>query len=136
MEQRRGYLAAAVGAVAGGAILFALGFVLGILYVDRFMPNAELEGIVPPFFGGAGAAAIGIALGTWIALRVRKHERAGVTGIWTGVLALPVGFGALFLSEVVADEVIRGQSSQWAVPLSVALAIAGTAVLVRAFSRS
>jgi len=131
-QQPKGYVAAAIGCFVGGVGLFFAGFALGIWYVERFMPNAGLEGIVPPFFGGAGGAVLGMGIGTWLALRIRRYPGAGPTGALAAVFGPALALATAFVIEIVADELIDSAASEWLVPFVAGAAAAGAAVGSRA----
>lgn len=51
------------------------------------MHNAELEGLLPPFFGAGARYWIGEVLGCWLALRRAGYSNASLTAAWLAVLA-------------------------------------------------
>ena len=132
VTKKRGYLETAIGSLVGGVAGAIAGFVLGILYVDAFMPNAELEGIIPPLFGTLGGIALGIGVGVWGALRLRKHLAAGITGLVAGFLGAVAAVVVLWGVEVALDDVTGRNASQWLAPTWAAAAAVLTAVGVRA----
>jgi len=67
-NHENGYLAAALGGATGAVALMILGQHLGIAYVRKFMPNAELEGIFPPLIGMFTGWWLGSVLGCWLCL--------------------------------------------------------------------
>jgi uncharacterized membrane protein YeaQ/YmgE (transglycosylase-associated protein family) len=92
-NRQNGYLAAVVGGLIGAVALMNLGIYLGIAYVKNFMPNAELEGVIPPFIGYVAGWWIGEVVGCWLALRWRHHRKAGKTAL---VLAIVTPLGIIF----------------------------------------
>lgn len=80
---RRGIVAGSVGAVLGGALGGAAGFALHVV-IDPLLETAgspleELQGIVASLvLVGMGA---GIAVGCWLALRLRNHDAGLVTSL-------------------------------------------------------
>lgn len=60
-------LAVVAAAIAGAGV----GFGLGYAYAAMFMPNAELESIVPPVIGGG----IGLVAGGSIAIAAMRRAR-------------------------------------------------------------
>lgn len=60
-----------LGLIAGGAVLGLLG---GYLWVNAFMPNAGLEGLMPPFVGVITGAVVGLGIGLHLAYRSGKKE--------------------------------------------------------------
>ena len=104
-SRRKGYLAAALGSAVGAAILITLGWHLGFAYTQKFMPNAELDGIIPPLIGGLVGWVIGSVLGCWLALRWRPYQGAGKT---TALLAALTPFG-IFLWVFVFTNFIAPQ---------------------------
>jgi hypothetical protein len=67
-----------------------LGQHLGIAYVIKFMPNAELEGIIPPLIGAFIGWWLGSVLGCWLCLLWGRYQRAKRTAILLLVLT-PLG---------------------------------------------
>ncbi|MFS0518948.1 hypothetical protein ACEYW6_30230 [Nostoc sp. UIC 10607] len=92
-NRQNGYLAAVAGGAIGAVVLMNLGVYLGIAYVKNFMPNAELEGLIPPFIGYFVGWWIGEVAGCWLALRWRNYRRAGKTAL---VLAIVTPLGIIF----------------------------------------
>ena len=88
-----------MGAMLGGGGGAALGFLLGQAYSNRFMPSAELEGIVPVVIGELAGVWLGALLGTWAALAARHKVAAVSTSLllagalpaW-GIVSLPSFF--------------------------------------------
>ena len=129
--RKRGYLETAIGSLVGGTVGAIAGFVLGIVYVETFMPYAGLEGLLPPFLSALGGIALGMGIGTWGALRLRKHVAAGITGLVAGFLGAVVAVFVLWAVEVALDEVTGRNISQWFAPTCAAAAAVLTAVGVR-----
>lgn len=94
LNRHNGYLAAIVGSLLVAGIFIPLGWQLGFFYARQFMPNAELEGLIPPILGGALGWWMGAVLGCWLALRWRACPKAGRTA---ALLASLTPFG-IFLS--------------------------------------
>ena len=131
MAKTRGYLETAVGSLVGGVAGAVAGFALGTLYVEAFMPYAGLEGILPAFIGAVAGIALGIGVGTWGALRLRKHLAAGITGLVSAFLGTVAAVFVLWAVEVALDELTGRNISQWLAPASAAAAAVVTAVGVR-----
>ena len=89
-NHQHGYLAAALGGAIGGVTLIILGWHLGIAYVKMFMPNAELEGIIPPLIGAFIGWWLGSVLGCWLCLLWGRYQQAKRTAILLLVL-IPLG---------------------------------------------
>ncbi|MBD2102820.1 hypothetical protein H6F94_18360 [Leptolyngbya sp. FACHB-261] len=106
---RTSYILAAIGSLGGAFLLCLLGIELGRQYAMRFMPNAELEGLVPPTLGGAIGIWLGAVLGCWLLLRLCAQSQAGRTAwflsglVLLGLVGFPVllsfapGSAALFM---------------------------------------
>ncbi len=75
-NHQHGYLAAASGGAIGAVVLMILGHHLGIAYVKMFMPNAELEGIIPPLIGAFIGWWLGSVLGCWLCLLWGRYQGA------------------------------------------------------------
>lgn len=75
---RRALTATAV-AIISAIPLSSLGLALGQWYVNRYWPDAELEGVVPPFLGWFAGVCGGIAVGVWW-----SASRADAPRPWTG----------------------------------------------------
>jgi hypothetical protein len=75
-----GYAAAGAGSLIGGGAGAGLGFWLGMEYAERFMPNAELEVIVPIAIGELVGVWLGAVLGTWALLNLTQKVAARSTG--------------------------------------------------------
>ncbi len=130
-SKKRGYLETAIGSLVGAVAGAAAGYILGFLYVDTFMPNAGLEAIFPIFIGIAGGIAVGIGVGTWGALRLRKHLAAGITGLVSACLGTVVAVVMLWVVEVKLDAVTGRDVGEWLAPGFAAGAAMLTAVGVR-----
>ena len=89
-NHQHGYLAAALGGAIGAVALMILGQHLGIAYVKMFMPNAELEGIIPPLIGAFIGWWLGSALGCWVCLLGGRYQQAKRTATLLLVLT-PLG---------------------------------------------
>lgn len=76
-EKRDGYVASVVGGALGASGGLTLGYQLGALYADRYMPYAELEAVFPAAVGGVLGLWIGTFLGVAIALWLARDE-----GVW------------------------------------------------------
>ena len=98
-EIEPGYLAAGLGALLGGGAGAGLGFLLGMAYSQRFMPNAELEGVVPVAIGELLGLWLGAVGGAWAVLNLKNRVAARSTGFllagalpaW-GIVSLPSFF--------------------------------------------
>ena len=86
---RPGFLLTMAGSFVGGTVLGGLGLFLGMLWSERFMPNADLEGIVPLLVGAAAGAWVGPPLCVWILLKVGDRSAPAPTAALL-VAALPV----------------------------------------------
>ena len=89
-NHQHGYFAAALGGAIGAVALMILGRHLGIAYVQMFMPNAELEGIIPPLIGAFIGWWLGSALGCWLCLLSGRYQGAKRTATLLLVLT-PLG---------------------------------------------
>ena len=91
-----GYLTAGLGALLGGGAGAGLGFLTGMAYSERYMPDAELEGIIPVVIGELLGVWLGAVAGVWIALNLMRRVAARPTGFllaaalpaW-GIVSLP-----------------------------------------------
>ena len=88
---------AVAGAVAGGVLGGALGAGIGLAYSVIFMPNAELEGVLPFVIGMGGGAWIGAALGCFVVLRLSRADEAASTAKWVAALFVPAVVAGFFL---------------------------------------
>ncbi len=77
MEERNGYVASIIGGALGATGGLTLGYQLGALYADRYMPDAELEAVLPAAVGGVLGLWIGTFFGVAIALWLARDE-----GVW------------------------------------------------------
>ena len=83
----------------GGGAGAGLGFLLGMAYSQRFMPNAELEGVVPVAIGQLLGVWLGAVAGAWGLLNLMHRVAARSTGFllagalpaW-GIVSLPSFF--------------------------------------------
>jgi hypothetical protein len=91
-NSQAGYLAAAFGGLVGAAAFIALGRFLGIAYAQQFMPNAELEGLIPLGIGIFLGGWIGEILGCWLCISFLRYQKAGSTAVILALLA-PLGIG-------------------------------------------
>ena len=108
--KKRGYFATLIGCSIGGFLLGVAGLWLGIVYVDRYMPYAELEGILPPLVGTVVGSGVGAGGGTWLALRIRRYRGAGITGFIV-CIAAPI---LLVVGALVGDQITQaGSASLW-----------------------
>jgi hypothetical protein len=82
------YLAVAIATCVGAGVLGALGLGLGTAYVDRFMPNAELEGVFPVAIGTGLGVWIGAVFGAWAGVTYRAAPARSTTA-WLLSAALP-----------------------------------------------
>ncbi|BAY38605.1 hypothetical protein NIES2111_29530 [Nostoc sp. NIES-2111] len=78
---KSGYLAAIIGSLIGAIALIFLGAYLGGLYAKYFMPNASLDGLLPPIFGSFIGWWVGEVLGCWLALHWLGYRKAKKTAI-------------------------------------------------------
>ncbi len=62
--------------VALAVVCGRIGLAIGNWWVDGRMPNAELEGAIPPFLGTALGAMAGLGVGLWIAYVLGRRERS------------------------------------------------------------
>ncbi|WP_016952121.1 hypothetical protein [Anabaena sp. PCC 7108] len=95
--KKGGYLAAAIGSLIGTFLLMYPGYFLGVGYVKIFMPNATLDGFIPPFLSFIFGWWVGQVLGCWLSLRLLHYHRAARTARLLAMLT-PVGifFWVLF----------------------------------------
>lgn len=141
-NNKSGYLAAVVGSFIGAVTLLYLGGYLGMVYLNNFMPNAELEGIFPPLIGQFFGWWIGEVFGCWLALRWQNHKKVNQT---TKLLAMltPIGiilwavifiFAFQLLNRHLSDlEILQLQNQVR--PISVSLLIIALAWLARFFTK-
>jgi hypothetical protein len=124
MAKKRGYVASLVGCAVGGIVLGIAGFAGGVFYVDRFMPYAELEGILPPLFGTVAGAALGAGFGSWVSLRIRGYKAALTTGFLVAAFVPFLLIAGAVAGDRVGDALGVGSNGfvLWMVALVVALA--------------
>lgn len=90
ITRKTGYLTAIIGSLMGAFLLLNIGGSLGMRYVENFMPNAEIEAMIPPLLGQFIGWWLGEVLGCWLALRWRNVKDAKKTAIILMILT-PVG---------------------------------------------
>ncbi|MBD2690618.1 hypothetical protein [Anabaena catenula] len=99
--KKGGYLAAATGSLIGAVLLMYPGYFLGVGYVKIFMPNATLDGFIPPFLSFIFGWWVGQVLGCWLALRLLHYRRAARTAKLLAIMT-PVGIFFWMLFYAVA----------------------------------
>ena len=137
-NRKGGYLAAIIGSLIGAIPLIYLGAYLGVLYVKYFMPNASLDGLLPPIFGSFIGWWIGSVIGCWFALHRLGYRRAKKTAIHLAVLT-PIGiFICIFLSIRISiwlnryfTDLQMVQVQKYLTPLSAGITIIVLASLAR-----
>lgn len=103
-----GYLAAVISSTAGAFLMGRLGFWLAGQYLERFMPNATLEGVYPPLVGVILGICVGATMGSWLILRCQSQNAGSIARrqgllVLVGTLVVPLClmmlgvFHALFL---------------------------------------
>jgi hypothetical protein len=102
-----GYITAAFGSLIGAITLGSLGTYLGINYTKFFMPNAELEGVIPPLLGAFLGWWIGEVMGCWLALRWRGYRKPKKTAILLTSLT-PFGIFLWMVIHPVISNLFRG----------------------------
>ena len=98
-EIEPGYLPAGLGSLLGGGVGAALGFWLGMAYSERYMADAELEGIIPVVIGELLGVWLGAVVGVWALLNATHKVAARSTGFllagalpaW-GIVSMPSFF--------------------------------------------
>jgi len=116
-NRQGGYLAATLGGAVVGIALATLSFYLGRMYVIKFMPNAELEGILPPLFGGLAGYWGGVVLGCWLGLRLGGYSNSRRTAIYLAWLT-PITIVILWvISMGLIGELVRVVGDQRAINL-------------------
>ena len=96
-KSQNGYFAAGLGALVGAVALRGLGMYLGISYVKKFMPNAELEAFIPLAIFHFVGWWVGEVLGCWLGLRLRHHRGAGETAtLVVGLAPFAIVFWLIF----------------------------------------
>ncbi|MBW3595377.1 MAG: hypothetical protein KY391_07335, partial [Actinobacteria bacterium] len=63
--------------------------------------------------GIAAGIAVGIGVGTWAALRLRKHLAAGVTGLLSAFFGTVAAVLVLWVVEVKLDAITGQDSGEW-----------------------
>jgi hypothetical protein len=97
---------------------------LGIIYVSKFMPNAELEGILPPLYGGVAGYWGGVVLGCWLGLRLGGYSNGRRTAIYLAWL-FPLTILLLWFSTgFLTGKIVRVVGDQLAINLLRSLYIA------------
>lgn len=106
-------------ATAAGA---ATGAMLGLAYTTAFMPNAELEGVVPPVVGAFAGAATGTFVALTVLFKVPRVRRERAT-VWTAVAMGLVVLGLLgWLAGPDAADVSWATLARAALPLGALIA--------------
>lgn len=109
-EIEPGYLPAGFGSLFGGGAGGGLGFWLGMSYSQRYMPDAELDGIIPVVIGELGGVWLGAVLGAWALLNLAHKVAARTTGFllagalpaW-GIVSIPSFFW--LIQQLAGDDV-------------------------------
>lgn len=97
LQKQNGYFAAGLAALVGAVALRSLGMYLGTSYVKKFMPNAELESLIPLAIFHFVGWWVGEVLGCWLGLRWRHHRRAGETAtLRIGLTPFAIVFWLIF----------------------------------------
>ncbi|MBU7586384.1 MAG: hypothetical protein KAF91_26570 [Nostoc sp. TH1S01] len=137
-NKKTGYLTAIIGSLIGAVSLLYLGGYLGRIYVITFMPNAELEGLIPPAIGQFIGWWIGEVFGCWLALRWQNHRRVSKTVRLLGILT-PLGIILWLVAFIFASQLLNRHFSDLEIvqlqnqirPISVGLWIIALAWLAR-----
>ena len=128
------YGLSAFGALLGAGAGTGLGLLLGTSYSSRFMPDAELEGIVPVVIGSLAGLWLGAIAGAWMLLAL-SHKvgprptallLAGALPAW-GIVSLPSFF---WLSQQLAGD--KGLPNFLAIALPVLILAVPPALVSRA----
>lgn len=96
----RGYVVAVVGATIGGMALFPLGGLTAIVGLRARVPGCDgielltepacapvdIFGLIVAFLVSIAAMWIGGIIGCWIGLRLRRHQRGGMTAVLLAIL--------------------------------------------------
>jgi hypothetical protein len=130
---KSGYFAAIIGSLIGAITLIFLGAYLGGLYTKYFMPNASLDGLLPPIFGSFIGWWIGEVLGCWLALHWLGYRKAKKTAIHLAILT-PCGIVTWIVFSVQVLTRISNyypDFQRYLMPLSVSLTIIFLAWLAR-----
>ena len=98
--ERAGYVLTLAGTLVGGTFFGTIGFLLGVLYVERFMASDGLEAIPPIFIGTALGAWAGPPVMVWLFLKL-AHRRA------------PAPTGALLVAALPAWAIVSFPSFTW-----------------------
>lgn len=90
-----GYLVAAISSTVGAFLMGKLGFWLAGLYLERFMPNATLEGVYPPLIGVLSGICVGAMMGSWLSLRCQSQHAGSIARrqgllVFVGTLVVPL----------------------------------------------
>ncbi|BBD59247.1 hypothetical protein NIES2109_20300 [Nostoc sp. HK-01] len=133
-----GYLAAIIGSLIGAVALLYLGGYLGRIYVIKFMPNAELEGLIPPVIGQFIGWWIGEVIGCWLALRWQNHRKVNKTVKLLAILT-PIGIILWLVAFIFISQLLNSYFSDLEMlllqnqirPISVGLLIMVLAWLAR-----
>ena len=131
VARKRGYVAGVMGALGGGVLGTLIGIVAGIFYVENFMPNAGLDGLLPPIFAAAAGGTFGAGGGTWLALKARRHRAPGVTGLVVGGLTPFVMAGSAVASSYLGHHVLRRTDEDWIFPVLAAVGIVTVVAVIR-----
>lgn len=89
-NRKTGYFAAIMGSLIGAVLLLNIGGYLGMSYVENFMPNAELDDVIPALVGQFIGWWTGEILGCWLSLQWQNHQDAKKTVICLAILT-PLG---------------------------------------------
>lgn len=119
-------------AAAAGA---ATGFSIGLAYVLILLPNAGLEGILPPALGAMVGAAVGCFVELAVLFKVPRLQRDEITWVtWTAVVSLILGAGGFAVLRAGETEASWAALLQVLLPLGLLVGIVGASSL--AFGRS
>jgi hypothetical protein len=122
-----GYLATVLGAVIGGfALMWPFGYLGAIIEISGG-GDTGFEGLIGAFFGALIGAVVGAALGAWIALRWRKHPRAGGTACAVAVTG-PASIALAYLGLHSGIDGVLPDYSAW---VTVPVACVGTILATR-----
>ena len=95
----KGYVASLLGALIGGTAFGAIVGWTAATIEMRANPDDGWAGLAGAVIGGAVGLVVGSGSGTWVALRVSRQIRAGVTAIIVAVVSGPAAVGGLALSS-------------------------------------
>ncbi|WP_066375208.1 MULTISPECIES: hypothetical protein [unclassified Anabaena] len=141
-KKKPGYFAAVIGSFIGGIALLNLGEYLGNSYVKNFLPNAELDGIIPPVLGQFMGWWVGAVFGCWLALRWQNYRKSKKTAsllaimtpggiiIWTLLYLFFYQWGIANSSSAVLD-----QLQNYVKPISASLMMMVLAFVARHFTK-